>query len=183
MHSAATEAYLRGSNVTLPAGAVIDPTMPVHPTFLYESLWCLVGFIALRLYMKKRRFNGDLALLYAIWYGARRFWIEGLRTDSLLLVASLGLRACQLVAGFAVVAASAAEIDLGRRHGGKALMGPLAVSGDNRKMEAQVGKKEGVPQDSMVLPMEEAYAGLPRAEFLSRTEASSTEIKAGLEAR
>ena len=92
MYSAATEAYLRGSTVTVPAGAVIDPTMPVHPTFLYESLWCLVGFIALRLYMKKRRFNGDIALLYAIWYGAGRFWIEGLRTDSLLLVPSLGLR-------------------------------------------------------------------------------------------
>ena len=85
MYSAATEAYLRGSTVTVPAGAVIDPAMPVHPTFLYESLWCLVGFIALRLYMKKRRFNGDIALLYAIWYGAGRFWIEGLRTDSLYL--------------------------------------------------------------------------------------------------
>ena len=53
MYSAATEAYLRGSTVTVPAGVTIDPTMPVHPTFLYESLWCLVGFVVLRLYMKK----------------------------------------------------------------------------------------------------------------------------------
>ena len=146
MYSAATEAYLRGSNVTVPAGAVIDPTMPVHPTFLYESLWCLVGFIALRLYMKKRRFDGDIALLYAIWYGAGRFWIEGLRTDSLLLVPSMGLRASQLVAGFAVVAGIAAEIVLSRRR-------------------------------------EEAYAELPRAEFLARTAAYNAGIKAELEAR
>ena len=183
MYSAATEAYLRGSTVTVPAGVTIDPTMPVHPTFLYESLWCLVGFIALRLYMKKRRFNGDIALLYAIWYGAGRFWIEGLRTDSLLLVPSLGLRASQLVAGFAVVAGIAAEIVLSRRYGGKALMVPLAVSADNRKLQAQVAKKEGVPQDSITLPVEEAYAELPRAEFLSRTAAYNAKIKAELEAR
>ena len=183
MYSAATEAYLRGSTVTVPAGVTIDPTMPVHPTFLYESLWCLVGFIALRLYMKKRRFDGDIALLYAIWYGAGRFWIEGLRTDSLLLVPSLGLRASQLVAGFAVVAGIAAEIVLSRRYGGKALMVPLAVSADNRKLQAQVAKKEGVPQDSVVLPVEEAYAGLSRKEFLTRTAAYNAEIKAGLEAR
>ena len=183
MYSAATEAYLRGSTVTVPAGVTIDPTMPVHPTFLYESLWCLVGFVVLRLYMKKRRFNGDLALLYAIWYGAGRFWIEGLRTDSLLLVPSLGLRASQLVAGFAVVAGIAAEIVLSRRYGGKALMVPLAVSADNRKLQAQVAKKEGVPQDSVVLPVEEAYAELSRTEFLSRTAAYNAGIKAELEAR
>lgn len=183
MYSAATEAYLRGSNVTVPAGAVIDPTMPVHPTFLYESLWCLVGFIALRLYMKKRRFDGDIALLYAIWYGAGRFWIEGLRTDSLLLVPSLGLRASQLVAGIAVVAGIAAEIVLSRRSAGKALMVPLAASADNRKLQAQVAKKEGVPQDSVALPVEEAYAELPRAEFLARTAAYNAELKAMLEAR
>ncbi len=183
MYSAATEAYLRGSTVTVPAGVTIDPTMPVHPTFLYESLWCLVGFIALRLYMKKRRFDGDIALLYAIWYGAGRFWIEGLRTDSLLLVPSLGLRASQLVAGFAVVAGIAAEIVLSRRSAGRALMVPLAVSADNRKLQAQVAKKEGVPQDSIALPVEEAYAELPRAEFLARTAAYNAELKAMLEAR
>ena len=126
--------------------------------------------------MKKRRFDGDIALLYAIWYGAGRFWIEGLRTDSLLLVPSMGLRASQLVAGFAVVAGIAAEIVLSRRSAGKALMVPLAVSADNRKLQAQVAKKEGVPQDSIALPAEEAYAELPRAEFLARTAAYNAEL-------
>ena len=103
MFSEATEEYLMGSTVTVPKGVTIDPTMPVHPTFLYESIWCFVGLALLTAYIKKRKFNGDIALRYLIWYGAGRFWIEGLRTDSLLLVPSLGLRASQLVAAAAVV--------------------------------------------------------------------------------
>ena len=118
--------------------------MPVHPTFLYESLWCLVGFVLLRLYMKYRRFNGDMALLYAIWYGAGRFWIEGLRTDSLLLVPSLGLRASQLLAAVAVVGGLIAELILSRRYRNQALMIHLAVTADNRKLQRQVAKKEGI---------------------------------------
>lgn len=56
----------------------------VHPCFLYESLWCLIGFLALYFYSKKlRTFNGEMILLYTFWYGAGRGWIEGLRTDSL----------------------------------------------------------------------------------------------------
>ena len=183
MYSAATEAYLRGSTVTAPAGVTIDPTMPVHPTFLYESLWCLVGFVLLRLYMKYRRFNGDMALLYAIWYGAGRFWIEGLRTDSLLLVPSLGLRASQLLAAVAVVGGLIAEVILSRRYRNRALMVHLAVTADNRKLQRQVAKKEGIAMDAVVLPVEEAYAALPRKEFLTRTAAYNVRIKEMLEAR
>ena len=183
MYSAATEAYLRSSAVTAPAGTVIDPTMPVHPTFLYESLWCFVGFVALCFYIKKRRFNGDIALLYAIWYGAGRFWIEGLRTDSLLLVPSLGLRASQLVAAVAVVGGIAAEIILRRKYSGQALMVPLALTEENRKLQKRVAQKEGVPVSAVALPAESAYAALPRAEFLARTAAYNAEVKAALEAR
>ena len=179
MYSAATEAYLRGSTVTVPNGVTIDPTMPVHPTFLYESIWCLVGFIALRLYMKKRRFNGDIALLYAIWYGLGRFWIEGLRTDSLLLVPSMGLRASQLVAAVAVVGGLIAEVILTRKYRNKALMVPLAISADNRKRMAQVAKKGGV----IGVMQEEAYVGLSRAEFLERTKAYNDQLEKNLEAQ
>ena len=179
MYSAATEAYLRGSTVTVPNGVTIDPTMPVHPTFLYESIWCLVGFIALRLYMKKRRFNGDIALLYAIWYGLGRFWIEGLRTDSLLLMPSMGLRASQLVAAVAVVGGLIAEVILTRKYRNKALMVPLAISADNRKRMAQVAKKGGV----IGVMQEEAYAGLSRAEFLERTKAYNDQLEKNLEAQ
>ena len=164
----------------MPNGVTIDPSMPVHPTFLYESIWCLVGFVALRLYMKKRRFNGDIALLYAIWYGLGRFWIEGLRTDSLLLVPSLGLRASQLVAAVAVVGGLIAQIILTRKYKNQALMVNLAISADNRKLQAQAAKKAGQPVE---LPVEQAYAALPRQAFLDRTKRYNEELKTMLQAR
>ena len=55
----------------------------VHPTFLYESLWNLALFVILLLLTKKKRFHGQIFLLYLMGYGAGRFWIEGLRTDQL----------------------------------------------------------------------------------------------------
>ena len=54
-----------------------------HPTFLYESLWNAVGFVALHFLSKKRQYDGQIALGYAAWYGLGRAMIEGLRTDSL----------------------------------------------------------------------------------------------------
>ena len=54
-----------------------------HPTFLYESLWNAVGFVALHFLSKKRRYDGQIALGYAAWYGLGRALIEGLRVDSL----------------------------------------------------------------------------------------------------
>jgi phosphatidylglycerol:prolipoprotein diacylglycerol transferase len=56
----------------------------VHPCFLYESMWCLVGLIVLHFYIKKwRSFDGEVFLLYVMWYGLGRAWIEPLRLDSL----------------------------------------------------------------------------------------------------
>ncbi|NLY42446.1 MAG: prolipoprotein diacylglyceryl transferase [Clostridiaceae bacterium] len=55
----------------------------VHPTFLYESLWNLVGFLFLFWYRKRKKFDGEIFLLYGLWYGLGRFWIEGMRADSL----------------------------------------------------------------------------------------------------
>ena len=62
----------------------VDPYAPVHPTFLYESLWCLIGFVLIYIiYKKARKFSGQLFLIYGIWYGIGRTVFEGLRTDSL----------------------------------------------------------------------------------------------------
>lgn len=58
---------------------------PVHPCFLYESLWCLLGFVILAFWSKRRKYDGQLLLMYLAWYGAERFIVEGLRTDSLML--------------------------------------------------------------------------------------------------
>lgn len=87
-----------GGNTTLPWGMtgdiiqsgvngnteLYDPSLPVHPTFLYESLWCLLGFVLLHILSKKAyKFKGQIFSLYVVWYGFGRFFIELLRTDSL----------------------------------------------------------------------------------------------------
>lgn len=63
--------------------AYSSETIFVHPTFLYESLWNLLGFVLINLYWKHRKFDGEILLLYLAWYGFGRALIEGLRTDSL----------------------------------------------------------------------------------------------------
>ncbi len=90
------EAY--GSMTELPWGMVVknpQSTFMVHPTFLYESLWNLVGFIWLLIYRKHKKIDGEIFLLYIAWYGIGRCFIEGLRADSLMF---LGTRVSQLVA-------------------------------------------------------------------------------------
>ena len=103
MISEGTVSYLTRVQGSLAAqGITVDPNMPVHPTFLYESVWCLIGFILLLWYFNRRKFAGEMMCLYAIWYGFGRFFIEALRTDSLEIFA--GLRTSQLVALLSVVA-------------------------------------------------------------------------------
>lgn len=173
MFSEATEDYLMGSTVTVPKGVTIDPAMPVHPTFLYESIWCFVGLALLAAYIKKRKFNGDIALRYLVWYGAGRFWIEALRTDSLLLVPSLGLRASQLVAAAAVVGGVALEIFLTRKYKSKPLMVTLALTAENRSLLAKVRKAE----PEFTVEREELVASSPRKLFLERTNAYNERVK------
>lgn len=78
-------------------GIEFDPNLPVHPTFLYESVWCLLGFFILN-YMvhKHRHFKGEIFMLYGVWYGLERAVVEGLRTDS-LYIGDTTLRVSQLL--------------------------------------------------------------------------------------
>lgn len=94
-------AEAHGGVTGLPWGMVINGAAAVHPTFLYESLWDLAGFVFLHLYSKKRRFRGEIGLLYLGWYGMIRFLTEFLRTDS-LYIGSTGIRTSQLVGGLCV---------------------------------------------------------------------------------
>ncbi|MBQ6756992.1 MAG: prolipoprotein diacylglyceryl transferase [Oscillospiraceae bacterium] len=81
-------------------------TTYVHPTFFYESVWNLIGFLFIHWYSKKhRKFDGEIFLMYLGWYGLGRVWIEGLRTDSLYFF-DTGLRVSQLLAGVCAVAAA-----------------------------------------------------------------------------
>ncbi len=94
------EAYGYETDIFCRMGLTLDgETIYVHPTFLYESLWNAVGFLALHIYSKKRprRFDGQYFLMYIGWYGLGRFWIEGLRTDS-LYIGGTSLRVSQLLA-------------------------------------------------------------------------------------
>ena len=75
-----------------------------HPTFLYESVWNLAGFILLHFLSKRRQYDGQIALGYAAWYGLGRCFIEGLRVDSLYWGP---FRVSQVLAGLTCVAASA----------------------------------------------------------------------------
>ena len=93
-----------GGPTALPWGMSITGGTPVHPTFFYESLWNAIGFVIISRYSKKRRFDGEIFLLYMAWYGFGRFFIEGLRTDSLYLF-STGIRVSQLVAAVSFLAA------------------------------------------------------------------------------
>ncbi len=96
-----------GGETTLPWRMVItyspesaDLAVGYHPTFLYESLWNLLGFVLIHFYSKKhRKFRGEICLMYITWYGLGRGFIEGLRTDSLYFFGT-NMRVSQFV-GFA----------------------------------------------------------------------------------
>ncbi len=116
-----------GGNTTLPwgmTGSIIqqegyngtgyDGSLPVHPTFLYESLWCLIGFLILHFVSKKAyKFKGQIFSMYVMWYGLGRFMIEGLRTDSLMLGT---MRVSQIVAALSVLGGAALFFVLRARH-------------------------------------------------------------------
>lgn len=96
MYSVKTEAYLQ-KLVDYGIDTTVDPSAPVHPTFLYESIWCLLGFFVLYIITKKfRKFSGQTFLCYGIWYGIERFIVEGIRTDS-LYIGDTNIRTSQLV--------------------------------------------------------------------------------------
>ena len=78
-HGGVTDSFLRMGLIN----PILGTGNYYHPTFLYESLWNLVGFIAIHFLSKKRKYDGQVALYYVAWYGLGRAMIEGLRTDSL----------------------------------------------------------------------------------------------------
>lgn len=105
------EAY--GTHTDLPWGMSINGGAAVHPTFLYESLWNLLGFILIYTFARTlARRSGELFFMYIGWYGLGRVWIEGLRTDSLYLFTdsfaqSHGLynpRISQIIAALSIIA-------------------------------------------------------------------------------
>ncbi|MCK8061331.1 MULTISPECIES: prolipoprotein diacylglyceryl transferase [unclassified Fusibacter] len=105
-----------GGPTNLPWGIMVDG-VKVHPTFLYESIWNLLVFAGLLLFEKHKKFHGELMCLYVIFYSIGRFFIEGLRTDSLMIGP---LRTAQMISLLLIVVCSGI-IYIGRKRAGAKL--------------------------------------------------------------
>lgn len=128
-------------------GITMDPGGYVHPTFLYESLWCLVGFAILYVILRKfRRFSGQIFLCYGIWYGAGRAIFEGLRTDS-LYIGDTTIRVSQLLSAVVVVVFASVLVALLV----KFIKHPKPIEGVDFFPEgSRIPKNERVPQEFML---------------------------------
>lgn len=100
-----------GGPTDLPWGIMVDG-VKVHPTFLYESIWNIMVLISLLAYDKHKKFDGEILCLYAIGYSIGRFFIEGLRTDSLMLGP---LRIAQVIS-LVIILVCGGIIWYGRKH-------------------------------------------------------------------
>ena len=110
------EAYGYETEIFCRMGLTLDgSTIYVHPTFLYESLWNLLGLVLLHIHAKRRRrYQGQYFLLYLMWYGFGRAAIEGLRSDSLWLIPDV-IRVSQLLGLVSALAALALYVVNARR--------------------------------------------------------------------
>lgn len=111
-----------------------------HPTFLYESVWNGVGFVILHFLSKKRKYDGQIALGYAVWYGLGRTFIEGLRTDSLYWGQ---FRVSQLVAAISCFAAAVALVVLAFcKHEKDKLFVNMVAAAASRQADTEVLEEE-----------------------------------------
>jgi phosphatidylglycerol:prolipoprotein diacylglycerol transferase len=92
--------------------------VPCHPTFLYESIWCLLLFVFLLWLDNRRKFEGQIFLLYGILYSVERFFVEALRTDSLMIGP---FKQAQVLSLTVIVVCAAAYVILNRRRNAKAV--------------------------------------------------------------
>ncbi|CEO27281.1 prolipoprotein diacylglyceryl transferase [Paraclostridium sordellii] len=100
-----------GGPTNLPWGIMVDG-VKVHPTFLYESIWDFGIFVFLWMFRKKKSYEGQIIVLYAILYSLGRFFIEGLRTDSLMIGP---LRMAQVISLVGVIGGLIAHIYLSKK--------------------------------------------------------------------
>lgn len=104
MYSSKVADYIASNQSTFEEkGITVNASLPVHPTFLYESLWCIIGFfIIYYIYRKHYKFAGQLILTYGVVYGFERTVVEGFRTDS-LYIGSSAIRVSQLLSAVLAV--------------------------------------------------------------------------------
>ncbi len=137
----------------------------VHPTFLYESVWNLAGFVLLHFLSKKRSYDGQIALGYVAWYGFGRTLIEGLRTDSLMLGP---FRVSQMLAAITCVAAVVILFVMSfRRHDEQALFVNVVAAREEKEDEEEDDCEETEENQE---PAEQLSAEEPEEEITEETE-------------
>ena len=143
-----SEAY--GSQTTLPwrMGVIEGGEMIyVHPTFLYESLFNLLGFILINIFYKKKKYDGQIILIYFTWYGFGRMLIEGLRTDS-LYIGSSGIRVSQLVAFICFVLGLSALIFFGIKYKKRHVARTIYCKGSKRYVPLEPQTEPAEPENA-----------------------------------
>lgn len=145
MWSEKTADYISSHQAEFAAnGFSVDPTLPVHPTFLYESIWCLLGVLVLHIICKKaRKFSGQIGLCYGIWYGFERMIVEGLRTDSLYIPGTV-IRTSQALSAVLVVVCTALLIALLIKY----TKNPQPIDGVDYFLEEELKKAKEEKKDS-----------------------------------
>lgn len=145
MWSSKVASYLSSNYSEITAnGITVDPNKAVHPTFLYESIWCLAGFVVLYIITRKaRKFSGQIFLSYGVWYGLERAVVEGFRTDSLYITGTT-IRVSQLLS--AVLAAVCLVILIAllikyKKH-------PKPIDGVDFFLEEELKKQEEVTENA-----------------------------------
>ena len=139
-YGAETDFFLRMGLMLTPDRYMSTEMLYYHPTFLYESVWNLVGFLVLHFVSKRRQYDGQVALGYVVWYGLGRAWIEGLRTDSLYWG---DFRVSQMLAVMSCAAAAIVLIVMAlRKHDPKKLYVNLLAARAAAEAEAAAARAE-----------------------------------------
>lgn len=175
MKSQATMNYLSANADKLSQkGILVDPSMPVHPTFLYESIWNLLVFVGLIWFRKKKKLSGEVFFLYMILYGFGRSIIEGFRTDSLMLGS---FRISQVVAIVFVVAFIAIfmilRIHTAEKEANEPVVLGQSVYGDlltRLKSEAEIAEKSEIEIAEEVVGKEVADQEVATNQEIESTE-------------
>ncbi|MBQ8180676.1 MAG: prolipoprotein diacylglyceryl transferase [Ruminococcus sp.] len=128
----------------------------VHPCFLYESLWCLLGFVILAFISKHRKYDGQIFLMYLGWYGAERFVVEGLRTDSLM---AGNIRISQLLSAVIFVVSVILQIVIffKRRRDPEAFVLYANTEESRQLIEESRRKRMGVPAEDIHLSVDDDF--------------------------
>jgi len=122
-----------GGHTDLPWAILVDGDT-VHPAFLYESIWCILLFLVLLRVDSRRQFVGQTFFLYCILYSVERFFVEGLRTDSLMLRLPFGeFRQAQALSAVVIVVALVFYVYLLRKEKKEKCRGDLFGSGGNNR--------------------------------------------------